>query len=119
MGILNDAQQMHSVSRKVNISHLMVPETLQRNISIVNYPLPPIPTNASEDTSMPRQDPGNILVDEDDNYLIPRQDIRLQAEKDIEDEYAKPTFITQDGSTPTNNSKLDEQIENYIMTESY
>ena len=82
--------QETNVDSKFN--HLLVPNTTKRKLSIINCPLPPIPKHLPiNEENLERQDSKNSLVSDDNDYLMPRESIRLQT-FEMEDDYAKPSF---------------------------
>ena len=98
----------------------MLPNTTERKISIVNCPLPPIPSNETQDVVFPRSDSKNSLVSEDGDYLIPRSNIQLHTLNKLEDGYVKPTFHAQGYWNSINRiDTTSEGIDNYIPMESY
>ena len=91
-GISNDMIEVEETSINSKFTHLMVPNSSERKISIRNSPLPPIPnTLPISQEKFERQDSKNSLVSDDDDYLMPRDPLRLQ-NFEMEDDYSKPSF---------------------------
>ena len=91
-GISNDMMQVEETSINSKFTHLMVPNSSERKTSIRNSPLPPVPnTLPIINEKFERQDSKNSLVSDDDDYLMPRDPLRLQ-NFEMEDDYSKPSF---------------------------
>ena len=118
--VSKDIPKLQETTFNAKFSHLMVPSATERNISIVNCPLPPIPTNSTQDVVVPRSDSKNSLDSEDDNYLIPHCNIKLQTLNDMDEVYVKPTFHTNGYCNSVNRTERTlEDIDNYIPMKSY
>ena len=71
-GISNDMMQVEETSINSKFTHLMVPSSSERKISIRNSPLPPVPNTVPiSKEKFERQDSKNSLVSDDDDYLMP------------------------------------------------
>ena len=106
----NNTHELKEAAFKRKFSHLMVPETSDIELSIVRWPLPPIPTNSN----ICRHDSKNSLVSEGSGYLIPRYDIELPISDIVADEYVKPTFAGYCTMSTTQSSE-----KHYIPAKSY
>ena len=90
--IVDDLQHVQETNIDSKFNHILLPNASDGKISITNCPLPPVPKQLPIiKEKLERQDSKNSLVSDDDDYLMPRDPLRLHA-FEMEDDYSKPSF---------------------------